>query len=159
MMTLSDQHPKPRYRRGDVPDGFTPMCIIDQMGRHLAQYRCSKRVRTLTGETRQCCSVGRKNARSVHKRHDFTLSEINDLHIHEFPSQSPNRRKLNERIILIAAATNRGCHQAASPTTHNFIIALLQVGASLPREKLLRIVQITPLVDRITDVSMDEAVR
>jgi hypothetical protein len=30
---IPDQHPKPRYRRSDVPDGFIPICMIDEMGR------------------------------------------------------------------------------------------------------------------------------
>jgi hypothetical protein len=41
---------------------------------------------------------------------------------------------------------------------HNFIIELMQLGASLPREELLRIVEISPLVDHITDGAMAEAV-
>jgi hypothetical protein len=42
---------------------------------------------------------------------------------------------------------------------YSYIIELMQLGASLPREKLLRIVEIAPLVHRITDASMAEGFR
>jgi hypothetical protein len=42
---------------------------------------------------------------------------------------------------------------------HNLIIELMQLGASLPQEKLLRIIEIAPLVDRLIDALMSEAVR
>jgi hypothetical protein len=35
MMAVRDQHPKPRHRRNDVPDGFIPVDIIDDMGRRV----------------------------------------------------------------------------------------------------------------------------
>jgi hypothetical protein len=41
----------------------------------------------------------------------------------------------------------------------NFIIELIQLGASLPGEELLRIVEITRFLDRITDATMVEAIR
>jgi hypothetical protein len=42
---------------------------------------------------------------------------------------------------------------------HNVLIELMQLGASLPREKVLKIVEMALLSDRITDVLMAEAVR
>jgi hypothetical protein len=41
----------------------------------------------------------------------------------------------------------------------NFVIELMQLGESLPREKLLRNVEIAPLVHPIPDASMAEALR
>jgi hypothetical protein len=41
---------------------------------------------------------------------------------------------------------------------HNFVIELMRLGAPLPREKLLRIADIAPLVDRITDATMADAI-
>jgi hypothetical protein len=111
----------------------------------------------------KCCWFGRKSACAVHKRHNFTVSAKHDPLVHELPLQSPNRRKLNERIMSIAeafvAATNLSCRQAASPAMHDFIVKLMQLGASLPREELRRVVDIGRFVDTISDRSMAEVVR
>jgi hypothetical protein len=42
---------------------------------------------------------------------------------------------------------------------YNFIIELMQLDASLPREELLRIVEITPLIECITYATIAEAMR
>jgi hypothetical protein len=85
------------------------------------------------------------------------------LLVHELLLQSPNRRKLNERIMSIAAdffaATNLSCRQAASRAMHDFIVKLMQPGASHPREELRRVVDIGRFVDTISDRSMAEAVQ
>jgi hypothetical protein len=57
------------------------------------------------------------------------------------------------------AATNLSCRQAGSPAMHDFIVKLMQLGPSLPREELRRVVDIGPLVDTSSDQSMAEAVR
>jgi hypothetical protein len=57
------------------------------------------------------------------------------------------------------AATNLSCRQAVSPAMHDFIVKLMQLGASLPREELRRVVDIGPFVDTISDRSIAEAVR
>jgi hypothetical protein len=63
-----------------------------------------------------------------------------DPPVHELSAQSPNRRKLNERTISIeadfVAARNLGCAQAISSALYDFIVKLMQIGASFPREAL-----------------------
>jgi hypothetical protein len=148
MMAIPGQHPKPCYRRSDVTGGFIPISIIDEMGRRVTQYRCSKRIQTLTGEIRQCCWVRRQMGGTAHQKHNFTLRANDGPFVHEVPSQSPNRRKRNKQIISIAT-------EFISTTNLSF----RQIGASRPREELLRIVEIASLVDRITDATMAEAIR
>jgi hypothetical protein len=69
---------------------------------------------------------------------------------------------LNERIISIAAefvaVTNLNCRQAASPSMHNIIIELMQLGASLPRTKRLRVVEIASLIRRWWKQSVKERI-
>jgi hypothetical protein len=56
------------------------------------------------------------------------------------------------------ATTNLNSHQAASPAMRHFIIELMQLGLSQPCEERLKIVEIAPLVDRITDATRAEAI-
>jgi hypothetical protein len=76
--------------------------------------------------------------------------------------QSFNRPILNKRILSLpasfAAATNLRFRQAASPAMHDFIIRLIQIGASLPRDALDTIVDIQPLIDEMTDGQVAEGV-
>jgi hypothetical protein len=56
------------------------------------------------------------------------------------------------------ASTNLSFHQAASSVMHKFVVELIQLGASLPREAIDRIVDVPPLVDEINDHAVAEAI-
>jgi hypothetical protein len=83
-----------------------------------------------------------------HKKHHFTLAANDHPLVRELPMQSPNGRKLNERIISISsdfiAATNLSHSQAAFPAIPDLIIKFMQFRAFRPSEELRRIVDIEP---------------
>jgi hypothetical protein len=91
----------------------------------MAQYRESKRIETLPAETRQCCWIGRKSTCIAQTKFNFALSANHDPLVDHLPTRTPNRSKLNERIISITAefvtATNFSRRESASSAMHHFI--------------------------------------
>jgi hypothetical protein len=158
---ILDRIPRPRYTRGDVPIGFLPVYTHDSQGNEIARYRCTNRIRDLEGHIRQCSWVGKKSACVAHTRHTYVRVPDENPLVHAESEQTRNRARLNQRIVSIAgdfiAATNLSCRQAASPAMHEFIIALIQLGASLPRDQLNAIVDVPPLIDQITAQGAAEA--
>jgi hypothetical protein len=47
--------PTPRYGRGDVIDGFTPICLRTDLGETEVAYRCNARQIDLDRRIRRCC--------------------------------------------------------------------------------------------------------
>jgi hypothetical protein len=106
----------------------------------------NKQLQNLTGGIRQSCWLGRAMSPAAHKSHSSPLSANDVLVVRLLPAQSPNQRKLNDRIISMAAdfgaVANLSCCQAASFALHDFIVKLMWLGVSLPCEELRRIVDI-----------------
>jgi hypothetical protein len=57
------------------------------------------------------------------------------------------------------ATTSLCFRQAASPAIHEFIVRLIQLGALLPRDAFDTIVDVKPLIDRMTEGEVSETVR
>jgi hypothetical protein len=159
---LSGNTPRPRYKLGEVPFRFVPVYVTNSVEIKVARYPCTASTRTLTGEVRQYLWVGKKSKCAQHRKHIDRLPPGSDPQFHLHASQSLNRQKLHKRILSLAApfvaATNLSFRQGASPAMHDFIIRLIQLGASLPRDALDTIVVIPPLIDEMTDCQVAEAV-
>lgn len=156
-------HPRPRYRRGDVPPGFQPVYVEDPRDGRVARYRCMARTHTLSGEIRQCCWNGRKHLCAKHKNHDFTLPPQDDPLFHAPLPLSHNRAKLNQRILATAAefvtATNMSCRQAASAAMHDFIHNLIQIGACIQAGNDMIVTDVAGFLDQMTEPSLTQAIR
>jgi hypothetical protein len=120
-------------------------------------------VRTLTGETRQCSWTGQKAKCASHTDHDFSLPADDDPTFQIPEPISPNRVALNRTVLRIAgefvASTNLSFRSAASPPMFNFIIKLIQLGASLPRDRLNTIQDVATLIDTFSDKAIASEVR
>jgi hypothetical protein len=70
---------------------------------------------------------------------------------------------LNKKILSLAATfvatTNLSFRQTASPAMHEFMVRLIQLGASLPRDAFNTIVDVDQLIDQITDAQVAEQLR
>jgi hypothetical protein len=79
--------------------------------------------------------VGRKQQCLNHKKHVFPLPSDEDPLFNRVIPLPDNRAKLNKRILGTAAefvtATCLSCRQAVSLAMHEFILSLIQIGASL----------------------------
>jgi hypothetical protein len=95
--------------------------------------------------------------------HTFLLPPNADPNFHPQTPKSANRQKLNKKILSLAATfvatTNFSFHQAASPAMHEFIVWLIQLGASLPRDALNIIGDVEPPIDQMTEGEVSETVR
>jgi hypothetical protein len=74
-----------------------------------------------------------------------------------------NQAKLNKRILGTAAefvtVTSLSCRQAVSPTMHEFILGLIQIGAGLQANDDAALIDVAGLLDTITEKRMTEAIR
>jgi hypothetical protein len=84
----------------------------------------------------------------------------------EFPSSVSRKCKqaeIEQKILSLAATfvatTNLSSRQAASPAMHKFIVRRIQLGASLPRDALDTIIDVEPLIDRMTEGEVSETLR
>jgi hypothetical protein len=79
------------------------------------------------------------------------------------PRARVNREESNQRILSLiadfATAPNLLCRQAASPAAHFFVTHLIEIGASLPRERHAATADTLSLVDRITEKTIAGAIR
>jgi hypothetical protein len=146
--------PTVRYRRGNVPAGFDPVYVASGDGGRLARYRCRSCHQTLTDGIRRCCWIGRKKACGAHSIHDYSLPRGEDPLLRDIPRQELIRQRINERILCIASefviSTNISCRQVASPPMHRLIVDMLQLGASLVREIPNTVLDVSLLIDQIT---------
>jgi hypothetical protein len=133
----------------DHVPGFEPIYVrYSPNGEKFARYRCCARQETLTGEVRQCRWAGKKDDCRHHGReHDFTLPRSQDPTFVIPTSELLGYDQFNQRIRKLTAefvsATNLSCRQAASPAMHKFILALLQLGASTPRDQYNHVVDMS----------------
>jgi hypothetical protein len=160
---IIDRVPKPRYGLSEVVEGFDPIYVKkkkDGDGGLVTKYRCRRLITTLTGEIRRCRWVGRKDACINHSNHDFSLPAAKDPLMRNFPQQQLNREKVNERIMNLASnfvvSSFMSCRQFASNAMHRFMTDLIQLGACLMRENPAMVVDVSTIIDRITDHSIAE---
>jgi hypothetical protein len=100
--------------------------------------------------------------RPTFRAHFSTLAECGS----KFPfsySRKCKQTEIEQKILSLAATfvatTNLSFRQAASPATHEFIVWLIQLGASLPRDALDTIVDGEPLIDQMAKGEVSETVR
>jgi hypothetical protein len=60
---------------------------------------------------------------------------------------------------MFVATTNLSFRQVAAPVMYEFIVRLVQLGALLPRDARDTIVDVEPLIDRMTEGEVSETVR